>query len=434
MARFQTNTRTIAHSSQSTERSIEVWADWESLAEPVRVGRLEARYVRTEEIFSFTYDDAWVHSPSAIPLDPELRLVAGPQYGGGSHRNFGVFLDSAPDRWGRVLMDRREALEASDESRQRRVLYEADYLLGVHDPQRLGGLRFRTQPLGPFVDNREHLAAPPLAQLRDLEYASRRIEETDAEDQPSYRDWLNLLLAPGSSLGGARPKANVTDDHGQLWIAKFPSKNDGFDRGAWEFVAHQLATAAGIDVSEANCARYSPLGSTFLTRRFDRTATGGRVHFISAMSALQHADYEEASYIEIAEYLQANGSHTAVDLEQLWRRVVYFVLMSNNDDHLRNHGFILDGAGWRLAPAYDVNPVERPRGQSLMITDSDNRQDLDLVRELAPLCRVSTKRAGEIINEVRDVARTWRSVAKDVGIAGGEIEQMSMAFELTERS
>jgi serine/threonine-protein kinase HipA len=413
-------------------KRIEVWAHWLPLREPVRVGTLFARPLRGHEVFSFEYDGGWLEHPSALAIDPGLELYVGPQYAAEAESNFGVFLDSSPDRWGRMLMRRRETLEAREQGRPARTLLESEYLLGVHDQQRMGGLRFRLLPDGPFLDDRGELTAPPMARIRELEFASMKLEEQGVQDDPEYAAWLRLLIAPGSSLGGSHPKASVTDTHGALWIAKFPSKQDAVDRGAWEFVVHQLAEQASIRVPVAQCRQFTGAHHVFLTQRFDRTPAGQRIHFISAMAALRHRDREEASYLELAQFLMQNGSRVTQDLEELWQRIVFYMCVSNNDDHLRNHGFLLEDRGWRLAPAYDVNPVEQPRGMSLLVSDSDNSQNLDLARDVAEYFRVSSARANEIIMRTVSIVKTWRSVARSGGLSKQEQDDMALAFAVAD--
>jgi len=411
------------------DRLIEVWADWEPLKQATKVGILHARFVRGREIFSFSHEWLGIAEPQAI--DPQLVATQGEQYANDPHELFGVFLDSAPDRWGRLLMGKRERLEARRENRQAQTLFESDYLLGVHDQQRIGGLRFR-EPYGPFLDNRDAFTAPPLARIRELEIASQRVQRDDADDDPEHVRWLQVLLAPGSSLGGSRPKASVIDPSGNLWIAKFPSRLDTYDHGAWEFVAHELASHAGIAVPEARCERFTSEHSTFLVQRFDRTAEGRRLHFASALALLRHRDREEASYLELSHFLLRSGSSANHDLEQLWRRIAFSVCVSNVDDHLRNHGFILADGGWRLSPAYDINTSPAPRGLTVLISESDNSQDLDLVRSVAPQFRIADARAQQIIVEVVQAVNDWRSVAASAGLSRSAQQTMERAFVVAE--
>lgn len=397
------------------------------------MGRLFATPARGKEIFSFEYDPAWFRSDHRTLLDPNLGLYGGPQYPATGRANFGVFLDSCPDRWGRVLMRRREAQLARAAGRVEHRLLESDYLLGVHDGHRMGALRFRTD--GPFLDDNDEMAAPPWTSLRDLEHASLQLEREDAASDPEYGRWLRMLIAPGGSLGGARPKASVLDERGELWIAKFPSRRDDDDVGAWEYVVHELAQRAGLVVPKAQLQRFGSRHHTFLSHRFDRTAAGRRLHFASAMTLLERRDGagadDGASYLELADLLIRLGANTVADLEQLWRRIVFFVCVSNTDDHLRNHGFMLTRNGWELAPTYDVNPDPHGEGLKLNISESDNAQDLRLVLEVAPFFRVNA--AEEIVDDIVTAVKTWREVASTYGLSSALQERMQRAFRVAEQ-
>jgi serine/threonine-protein kinase HipA len=306
-------------------------------------------------------------------------------------------------------------------------------LLGVHDGHRTGALRYRVGQ-GPFLDDDTELASPPWTSLRALEQASLLLEEKGSEKDPNYDKWLKMLIAPGRSLGGARPKASVLDPKKRLWIAKFPSRSDDTDVGAWEGVAHALAKRAGVTIAEAQVRRFGSAHHTFLTRRFDRADGGHRIHFASAMTMLERRDGEErASYLDLAEVLMTQGAHAARDLEQLWRRIVFTMCVSNVDDHLRNHGFLLEQAGgWSLAPAYDVNPVAHGDGLTLNVSETDNAQDLSLARHVARHFRVKAPRADAIIRQVRDAVSSWRDEATRAGIARSEQEHMAPAFRLAD--
>jgi serine/threonine-protein kinase HipA len=413
-------------------RTVEVIADWAGLSAPTRMGALHATPARGKEIFSFEYDDAWLQSPHALVIDPALRLHRGPQHAPVERGNFGVFLDSSPDRWGRVLLQRREAHLARVERRRERSLLELDYLLGVYDGHRLGGLRFRLVG-GPFLDDNKELASPPWTSLGELEQASLHLERAGAERDPKYGTWLRMLIAPGRSLGGARPKASVLDGEQRLWIAKFPSAADDHDVGGWESVVHELARNAGIVVAESRRRRLGKQHHTFLSRRFDRV-DGARVHFASAMTMLGSSDGQEgASYIDLADVLIRQGAHVARDLEQLWRRIAFFICASNVDDHLRNHGFLLEKKGWVLAPAYDMNPVAHGDGLTLHISETDNAQDLELALDVAKHFRVTAARAKEIVGEVTSAVRGWRAAAKRAGIPRAEQDRMANAFRVAEQ-
>ncbi|KZZ37877.1 MULTISPECIES: type II toxin-antitoxin system HipA family toxin [unclassified Oleiphilus] len=407
---------------------VHVYADWEEFSEPMLVGTLRSSITKSKEHFSFSYDPSWLTSSFAQKIDPDLELFTGEQHSSDSS-NFRVFLDSCPDRWGRLLMKRREAIVARQEDRKPRVFHEIDYLLGVHDLYRQGALRFKTDPNGEFLDNDEELAAPPISSLRELEHAAMKVETSDSDD-PEYLKWLYMLMSPGSSLGGARPKASVVDEDGHLWIAKFPSRYDDHDIAAWENLVYKLALDAGIDMAESRIEKFNSHHHTFLTKRFDRTELS-RLHFTSAMTQLGYYDGDyDASYLELAQFLTEQGSNTKADLEQLWRRVVFNIAVSNTDDHLRNHGFIYRSGGWVLSPAYDINPVTPSNGLHLNITDDNNSLDYDLAMEVIDFFQLGETEAEGIKEEVLSVVSSWESVAKDIGISRSEQQLMASAFNV----
>ncbi|MDP3432537.1 MAG: HipA domain-containing protein, partial [Bacteroidota bacterium] len=332
---------------------IDIWvyAHWKGMLTPRCIGILSAQQAKGRKAFSFSYDKDWIASSEQLLLDPDIAWFSGQQYPNGKE-NFGVFLDSMPDTWGRTLMKRRAIFKANELKQPVRLLYDIDFLLGVHDLCRMGALRFKLNPEGPFLDDDPVSPTPPWATIRELQYAAELIESnTDTEE---VRKWLAMLMAPGSSLGGARPKANIIDESNQLWIAKFPSKNDTIDKAAWEFLAYKLAKEAGIEMAECNLENIAGRYHTFLTNRFDREKTE-RIHFASAMTMTGKTEElirdNVPSYLEIAEFIQFSGCQVDKDLVQLWRRIVFNILISNTDDHMRNHGFILIPEGWRLSPA-----------------------------------------------------------------------------------
>lgn len=414
-------------------RNIYVYADWNRIPGPLYMGMLNSERVRGNEIFSFDYSKKWLESGYAQLLDPDLQLFSGPQYlNDQAKTNFGLFLDSAPDRWGRLLMLRREAAAFRAENRSEKLLFETDYLLGVFDQHRVGGLRFKLDPDGPFLNDNKQMAAPPWTSIRELEEISLRLESEDAINNPDYLNWLNVLLAPGSSLGGARPKASVIDNNNHLWIAKFPSNSDSCDNGGWEIVINELAKAAGLNVAESKAKKFSSNHYTFLTKRFDRTSGGGRIHFASAMTMLGYTDgqnHEDGiSYLELVEFLTSNGARVERDLHELWRRIVFYISVSNVDDHLRNHGFILTDNGWILSPAYDINPVETGTGLKLNISENDNSLDIDLALSVCEYFWLKEKEAVIIIDQVKSATEKWREVAKRYNLSNQEIELKKMAF------
>ncbi|MFZ6045432.1 type II toxin-antitoxin system HipA family toxin [Pseudomonas sp. CR3202] len=417
---------------------IAVYADWDGLPEPRRLGFLHSRRTRATERFEFAYDEAALADPqfAGLPLDPSIQAFGGPQYPTPPRDRFGVFDDSSPDRWGRLLMDRRfERDKRAGLVPAEARLYESDYLLGVHDLYRVGALRYRLEDDGDFLDNRINVAAPPFTEIRALEQASRALEQDPENIADEGQDWLRMLIAPGGSLGGARPKASVADDAGHLYIAKFPSTRDTYDVGGWEMVVNALADGCGLNVAPAQARKFASDYHCFMVRRFDRTDAGRRMHFASAMTLAGHNDGDDAStgasYLELAEVLIRHGSQPNEDLQELWSRIVFNILVSNTDDHLRNHGFILvPGNGWKLSQAYDMNPVAHADGLNLNITDADNALDLDLAREVAGYFRVNLHAADEIIEEFRGIVSQWRTLAQRIGLSMREQDRMADAFRL----
>jgi serine/threonine-protein kinase HipA len=412
-------------------KSVHVYVDTEGTAGPALMGTLHAQSGGSQEIFSFAYDPEWLEREQAFAFDPDLQLLRGAQYPAQSRNNFGIFLDSSPDRWGRLLMQRRENLRARQEGRKPRRLTAWDYLLGVHDETRLGALRFRSPEGGEFLDGDRHLAAPPITSVRELQAASRGFERLiDEEDNPDYARWLNQLMAPGSSLGGARPKASVRDEEGALCIAKFPSRADTRDIAAWEMLAHRLGEKCGIQLPKARLLDNGERDqSTFLVNRFDRTVKGGRLAFVSAMTLTQRSEgYTGASYLELVELLQRRGANTRADTHQLYRRIVFSILIHNTDDHLRNHGFFVEDRGVRLSPAYDINPSVERDDHVLAINETETASNLEIARAAHNMYALSLDEADRLIAEVLSAVKTWRNEARALGIRKSEQEQMASAF------
>lgn len=417
--------------------NIAVYADWVGLTEPLRLGLLHVRRGTGREIFEFEFDSSALAHPAItnLQIDPRLGLFEGRQHPPQGHETFGVFSDASPDRWGRLLMRRRlERAQRAGQVGKAVRLYESDYLLGVHDAYRSGALRLRLNDTGDFLDNQHGTAAPPFVQLRELEAASLALEHDEDNTSAAGDDWLRMLIAPGGSLGGARPKASVVDPNGHLWIAKFPSVRDEHDVGAWELVVQTLAKGCGLAVPESLARQFASPHHTFLVRRFDRTSEG-RLHFASAMTLTGHQDGDDAStgasYLEIARVLINHGAQTDTDLRELWSRIVFNMLVSNTDDHLRNHGFILvPGKGWRLSEAYDMNPVPESHGLKLNVSEADNAMDLDLARSVAPYFRLSKAGADGIIEQSKAVVQQWPKIANKLQVRAREQERMASAFRL----
>jgi len=411
--------------------TVAVYADPAYFDKPSMMGWLSCRTSRAGDIFSFEYDPAWLRTPEAFSFDPDLALVNGPQYPATGRANFGIFLDSSPDRWGRVLMQRRENMRARREGRRARLLTEWDFLLGVHDETRLGALRFQDPDTLRFIDSDDDFAAPPISSLRELQSASLQFEDhADEEEHPDYERWLMQLFAPGTSLGGARPKASVRDEEGMLCLAKFPSRQDRRDVGGWELVAHRLAAKAGINVPWARALRLADSSyTTFLARRFDRTPPGRRLAFVSAMTLTQRSDGEAgASYLELVDLLQSRGSNTHADCVELFRRVVFSILIRNTDDHLRNHGFLIGRQGISLSPAYDINPSNDRDELSLAINEVDTACDVSIALEARADYGLSKIEADEVYAQSALAVASWRSEATRLRISKAEQDLMASAF------
>lgn len=412
----------------STKTNIYVYAHWKGIQEPKIIGILSAQQAKGKKAFSFEYDKNWLKTEQKFLLDPDIQLYGGSQYPN-QKENFGIFLDSMPDTWGRTLMKRREAQLARENNEKPKTLYDIDFLLGVYDESRMGALRFKTDPDGDFLDNNKTSSTPPWSSIRELQNAAS-IFENDNENE-EVNKWLTVLMAPGSSLGGARPKANILDNDKSLWIAKFPSKTDAIDKAAWEFLACQLAINAGIDMAPCRIQKIMGNHHTFFTKRFDRE-NGERIHFASAMTMTANNEDtirdNPASYLDIAEFISNHGANVEANLHQLWRRIIFNIAISNTDDHLRNHGFILTKEGWILSPAYDLNPSIDKDGLALNIDMDNNALDLDLAKNVGEYFRLNKNQMDIIIKKVLEATSNWKSIAKEIGISRNEQELMIKAF------
>lgn len=389
------------------------------------VGKLWCHIRRGRESASFEYDNTWLINPERFALEPALTLSKGAFHTQADQYLFGAIGDSAPDRWGRVLMRRANSQNAISKNKEARTLYEADYLLGVNDEARQGALRFSEKPSGPYL-NAKGASIPPLINLPKLLGATERFLDEDESAQD-----LKLLLAPGSSLGGARPKASIRDKNGSLAIAKFPRKDDEFNIVGWEAVALALAQKANIQVPKWRLENVLEKPVLIITR-FDRE-NQNRIPFLSAMSMLGANDGEQHSYLDIVEALAQHGAQPNADMTELWRRIVFNILISNTDDHLRNHGFLYERqVGWKLSPSYDLNPTPieiKPRILTTAIDFNNSTASLDLAMSVISNFRISKQSAIHIIKEVTKAVTEWRVVAKEFGLSSGEIDRMSSAFE-----
>lgn len=405
------------------DNTLEVWLD-DDQGPARQVGTL----AHDRGQIRFHYERDWLQDPRAFALDPDLSLDEHPFFPKPELGNFGIFLDSSPDRWGQTLMKRREALQAKDEQRSPRTLYAWDFLIGVQDLTRQGALRFRRPGTEAFLGD-EKMAAPPVTTLRELAAVAYQLSNRRIDDLDALRKWLAVIVASGASLGGARPKVNFTEADGSLWIGKFPSRDDDRDIGAWEYVVHRLAQKARIDVPPAKLIKLNNDFHTFCVQRFDR-ANGSRRFYASAMTLLRKTQSEGTSYLELAQFIRAQGDaeHADADLEQLFRRVAFNVAVGNRDDHLRNHGFVLGKTGWRLAPAFDVNPNIDKAEHVLNIDDVDNRPSLETVLSTAAFYGLDDVQARQIVDEVVMVVDHWQDAARRMRISGANIDLTAGAF------
>ena len=412
-------------------KTLYVYADFDWLAEPKLVGELGYESLRGSDSYAFKFDNDWLRQYGSLFLSADINNYPGQQYTQPGRDIFGCFSDALPDRWGRLLLNRREQIMAAEEQRSIRRLSSFDYLIGIDDFSRMGGFRFKTDPNGEFINCDSHLRIPPLADLRSLVAASMEIEKSEEQNRLPEKKWIQQLVHPGSSLGGARPKAGVRDTDGCLYVAKFPSRNDDYDVSLWEHLSHLLAKKAGVNAAETNVISTGEKYHALLSKRFDRTTDGRRIHFASAMTLLGLTDGSDAQtgngYLDIVDFILQNCCDVEDNLRQLYRRVAFNIAIGNTDDHFRNHGFLLTPRGWTLSPAYDMNPTTNEY-QSLLITSSTNKSDLNLLLEASEEYMINKEEASKIISEVTDAVKGWRRMAAMIGIAKREMELLEQIF------
>lgn len=404
-------------------RDIEVHIDLDDRTR--QVGLARRNLVRGSETILFEYADTWLADAERFSLEPALALTRGAYAPPAGQSIFGSIGDSAPDTWGRRLMQRAERRRAEREGRAVRTLSESDYLLGVLDETRPGALRFRWKGDDIFqAPTRDGI--PALIELGQLLQVTERI----LRDEETEED-LQLIFAPGSSLGGARPKASVVDQHGHLSIAKFPKETDDYSIETWEEIALRLAERAGIATPHHELLQVAGK-AVLLSRRFDRDGQR-RIPFLSAMAMTGSKDGETGSYPEIVDALARHGDRAKADAQALYRRVAFNVLVSNVDDHLRNHGFLWrDRTGWSLSPVYDVNPTPTDLKARVLTTNIDLDEgtcSIDLLEEAAGFFGLGLKPARAILKEVASATAAWREVAREAGARATEITRMASAFE-----
>ena len=413
-------------------RKIYVYADFDWLKTAVLVGELGYESLRGTDSYSFCYDHNWLRQYSDLYLSADINNYTGLQFTQPDRDIFGCFGDALPDRWGRLLLNRREQIRAQEEKRPVRKLSSYDYLLGIDDYSRMGGFRFKESPDGEFINCDATLRIPPLTDIQVLVAASMEVEKSEERNLLPDKKWLLQLVHPGTSLGGARPKAGVLNEEGELCVAKFPSRNDEYDIGLWEHLSHLLAKEAGVEAAETQAIATGEKYHTLLSKRFDRTTDGRRKHFASAMTLLRLTDGCNAQtgngYLDIVDFILQHCCDVEANLQQLYRRVAFNIAIHNSDDHFRNHGFLLTPKGWTLAPAYDLNPTFNDH-QSLLINATTNRSDLQLLLASSEEYMIGKEEATHIIEEVKDGVSQWRSMAIRIGIAKREMDLFAQVFE-----
>ena len=409
-------------------KKLYVYADFDWLKEIELIGELGYESLRGSDSYCFTFSDDWLKKHGDLFLSDDLNNYPGQQYTQSGKDIFGCFSDALPDRWGRTLLLRREQLTAMEENRPVRRLSSFDFLTGIDDFSRMGAFRFTENPGGDFINVSESLKIPPLTDIRELIAASAEIERSEEDNILPDRKWIAQLVQPGSSLGGARPKASVIDTDKTLCVAKFPSRKDDYDAGLWEHFSHLLATKACINAAKTTVIATGEKYHTLLSERFDRTKGGKRIHFASAMTLLGLDDGDNATtghgYLDIVDFIIQNCTDVEYNLQELYRRVAFNICIGNSDDHFRNHGFLLTAKGWTLSPTYDMNPTLNEY-QSLLITATSNRAELSILLDACGDYMLNRKTAEKIVSEVAEAVKGWRGLAVRLGISKREMEMFS---------
>lgn len=416
-------------------RKLLVYADLHWLHTPALVGELSYESLRGADSYGFSFAPTWLQTQRDLFLSADLNNYTGMQYTAADRDIFGCFSDALPDRWGRTLLNRREQLQAQEQRRPLRRLSSFDYLLGIDDYSRMGAFRFKETPDSDFINSDPALKIPPLTDIRTLEAAGSAIEQSEAHNALPEKKWIAQLIQPGTSLGGARPKASVTDLDGALCVAKFPSRKDDYDVELWEHLCHLLARKAGIEVADTKVLKAIGPYHTLISRRFDRTADGRRIHFASAMTLLGLQDGNNAAdghgYLDLVDFIVQHCTAVESNLRELYRRVAFYICVGNSDDHFRNHGFLLTPKGWTLSPAYDINPTLNS-SQSLLISSVSNQAAFSQLRAAAEDYLLTRETADAILAEVQAALVDWSTLAAQIGIPRREIAQFADRWQLAQ--
>lgn len=413
-------------------RRLLVYADFDWLQAPLLVGELGYESLRGQDSYSFKYDDDWLGKYGSLFLSADINNYPGQQYTRPGKDIFGCFSDALPDRWGRLLLTRREQILAGEEKRPVCRLTSFDQLTGIYDLSRMGGFRFKESEGGAFINQIDRLQIPPVSDIYSLVEASMEIEKSEEKNLIPEKKWIQQLIYPGTSLGGARPKAVVCDTDGHLHVAKFPSRNDDYDVALWEHHSHLLAKEAGVTAAETSVILSGGKFHVLLSKRFDRTNEGKRIHYASSLTLLGLTDGCNAQtgngYLDIVDFILQGCCDVEMNLRELYRRIAFNIAIGNSDDHFRNHGFLLTPRGWTLSPAFDLNPTANDY-QSLLINSSSNLSDLNLLLEASEEYMIGREEARQIIQSVSDtVSRRWRPLASRLGIPKREIDMFEAIY------
>lgn len=413
-------------------KRIMVFADFDFLDEPQEIGTLGYEHVRGNDHFVFEYSCRWLKAHGGIVLSGDLMNMPNLQHPRGSSNVFGFVKDSFPDRWGRLLLDRRERIAARAEGRAVRQLTNYDYLVGIEDFTRMGGIRYKSDESSDYIHAATQYSVPPIESFRALCDACYEIESAEERNELPEQRWLDQLIDPGTSLGGARPKANMIDTDGRLFVVKFPSKKDLENTELIEHFAHRLAASAGINVAKTRTIKISKDRDLLLSERFDRTTEGKRIHFASAMSLLGLEDGDGCTtgngYLDIVDFVLQGCTDVKQNLKELYRRVAFNVIFGNTDDHFRNHGFLLTPKGWTLSPAYDINPSAKAC-QCLLIDEYTEQSDINALLAASENYMLERKEATDIIEEVRSAIKDWRVIATNLQISSKLLGAYSLRWD-----
>lgn len=412
-------------------KKLYVYADFDWLKDIELIGELGYESILDIDSYSFKFAESWILKYNAINLSDDLNNHPSVQYTQPHKGIFRCFTDVLPDKWGHTLLLHHEQILALEKNKPIHHLSSFDFLTDIDDFFRIGGFRFKETPDGEFINTEKSFRIPPLTDLWELITASKKIEKSEEANSLPEKRWITQLVQSASSLGGKRPKSNIVDTDRSIYVAKFPSLKDDYDVELWEHFCHLLAKNAGINAAETMVIATNNKNHTLLSRRFDRTDDGKRIHFASAMTLLDLNDENDTtqnSYLDIVDFILSNCIDVDTNLRELFRRVAFNICIGNSDDHFRNHGFLLTSKGWTLSPAFDMNPTSNNH-QSLLINNNTNKSDLSILFNSCKEYMLTPEVAKEIINDVVEAVKNWQTLANKLGIAKCEINLFKKVFD-----